>query len=257
MFAQRGVRTLPRLMDDAGVKIDMSGRDLDVAMLYKYLRELDGICAAHTSATTMGTDWRANDSQVEPFVEIYQGDRDSYESLGGPRVAHGPGDAVGGWRPLGMVWNALALQYRLGFQSSSDHISTHISFAVAIAEAANRAAIFDAFKKRHCYAATDNIVLDVRSGDHLMGDEFSTDGPVTLRVLAHGTGPIQRVDIIKDFHHVYSAEPGKPRVEFSWTDLDATNRGPSWYYVRVVQSDGELAWGSPMWVNRAPAAPAQ
>jgi hypothetical protein len=255
MFAERGVRTLPRLMGDSGVRIDEQGRDLDVAMLYKYLRELSGICAAHTTATTMGTDWRANDPQVEPFVEIYQGDRDSYESFGAPRVAHGPGDAVGGWRPLGMVWNALALQYRLGFQSSSDHISTHISFAVAIAEAATRAAIFDAFQKRHCYAATDNIVLEVRAGDHLMGDEFTTDGPVTLRVLAHGTGPIKRVDIIKDFHHVYSAEPGKARVEFSWTDEDGVNRGPSWYYVRVVQADGEIAWGSPMWVNRpAPAA---
>jgi len=257
MFAQRGVRTLPRLTGDDGVKIDERGRDLDVQMLYKYLRELGGICAAHTSATTMGTDWRENDPKVEPFVEIYQGDRDSYESFGAPRVAHGPGDAVGGWRPLGMVWNALALQYRLGFQASSDHISTHISFAVAIAESATRAAIFDAFQRRHCYAATDNIVLDVRSGDHLMGDEFTTQGPPTLRVMAHGTGPIQRIEIIKDFHHVYSVEPGKARVEFSWTDEDGVNRGPSWYYVRVLQADGELAWGSPMWVNRPTSAQGQ
>jgi hypothetical protein len=257
MFPQRGVRTLPRLSSDDGVKIDESGRDLDVQMLYKYLHELGGICAAHTSATTMGTDWRANDPQVEPFVEIYQGDRDSYETLGAPRVAHGSGDAVGGWRPLGMVWNALALQYRLGFQSSSDHISTHISFAVALAEAPTRAAIFDAFQRRHCYAATDNIVLDVRSGDHLMGDEFTAEGPVTLRVVAHGTAPIQRIDIIKDFHHVYSTEPGRAQVEFSWTDDDGVNRGPSWYYVRVLQNDGELAWGSPMWVNRTTVAPAQ
>ena len=147
MFPQRGVRTLPRLSGDDGVKTDERGRDLDVQMLYDYLHELGGICALHTSATAMGTDWRENDPQVEPFVEIYQGDRDSYESFGAPRVAHGPGDAVGGWRPLGMVWTALALQYRLGFQASSDHISTHISFAVAIAESATRAAILDAFQR--------------------------------------------------------------------------------------------------------------
>ena len=179
----------------------------DTKMLYDYLKELGGICASHTSATGMGTDWRDNDPKVEPIVEIYQGHRNSYEHLGAPRVARRPGEAIGGWQPLGMVWNALAMQYRLGFQASSDHISTHISYAVALAEDRTRAAILDAFKKRHCYGATDNIVLDVRSGDHLMGDEFDADGPVRLKVMAHGTRPIARVDIIKDFVYVYSTEP--------------------------------------------------
>jgi hypothetical protein len=42
-------------------------------------------------------------------------------------------------------------------------------------EATSRAAILDAFKRRHCYAATDNILMDVRCGEHLMGDEFEAD----------------------------------------------------------------------------------
>ncbi len=251
MFPTRGVRTLARLTGDNGLRIDVNGRDEDAQMLYKYLRELGGICAAHTSATDMGTDWRENDPKVEPFVEIYQGERDSYEHFGAPRVAHGPGDATGGWRPLGMFWNALALQYKIGFQSSSDHISTHMSMGVALAEAPTRAAIFDAFQRRHCYAATDNIILDVRSGDHLMGDEFTIDGPLTLSIRARGTGPIAKVDVIKDFHYVYSTEPGTDTVDFQWTDDSGVNRGPSWFYVRLIQKDGELAWASPMWVSKA------
>jgi hypothetical protein len=205
----------------------------------------------------MGTDWRANDPAVEPFVELYQGCRDVYEYLGAPRAAHGPGDAIGGWRPLGMVWNALALQYRIGFQSSSDHISTHISYGVALAEQPTRAALLDAFRKRHCYAATDNIVLDVRCGEHLMGDEFAQAGPVTLRVAVLGTGPVKRVDVIKDFHFVYSAEPRSqsPKLDFTWTDDDGVIRNPSWYYVRVLQENGELAWASPIWVRRPGMAP--
>ncbi len=148
-----------------------------------------------------------------------------------------------------MVWNALAMQYRLGFQASSDHISTHISYAVAIAEDTSREAVFNAFKKRHCYGATDNIVLDVRSGDHLMGDEFNANGPVRLKIVAQGTRPIARVDIIKDFVYVYSTEPNRPQVEFEWKDNENRSNGLSWYYVRVIQDDGELAWGSPMWVH--------
>jgi hypothetical protein len=250
MFPYRGVRTLSRLVDDNGVRSDVGGKDEDAAMLYAYLTELGGICAAHTSATGMGTDWRANDPKVEPIVEIYQGARESYEHLGARRVAHGPDDAAGGWKPLGMIWNALAMQYKFGFQSSSDHGSTHISFAIALAEEPSRRGIFDAFTKRHCYAATDNIVLDVRSGEHLMGDEFDANGPVTLKVMVQGTRPIKKVDIIKDFVYAYSTEPKTERVSFTWTDLERNRpAGVSWYYVRVEQEDGELAWGSPMWVR--------
>jgi hypothetical protein len=250
MFAQRGIRPLPRLVGQVGVIDD------DTAMLYDYLKAFDGICASHTSATGMGTDWRDVSPQFEPFVEIYQGHRNSYEHYGAPRVARTPAESIGGWRPMGMIWNALSLQYKFGFQASSDHISTHISYAIAIAEDSSRAAILDAFKRRHCYGATDNILLDVRSGEHIMGDEFDADGPVRLKVLVHGTRPLARVDVIKDFVYVFSTEPKGPRVEFQWTDEEKRPAGTSWYYVRAIQDDGELAWGSPIWVNSRSAASA-
>lgn len=243
MFPYRGVRTLPRLVDDKGVSAG------DTKMLYAYLKELGGVCASHTSGTGMGTDWRDNDPMVEPMVEIFQGHRNSYEHLGAPKVPRRASEANGGWRPLGMVWNALAMQYRFGFHSSSDHISTHLSYAIAIAEEPSREAVFQAFANRHCYAATDNIILDVRSGDYLMGDEFIADAPVSLRIHAEGTAPISNVDIIKDFVYVYSAEPNQPAVEFEWTDDESRPPGLSWYYVRIQQADGQMAWCSPIWVH--------
>ena len=260
MWSKRGVRTLPRLQarskDDTAVAAQGISVD-DTKMLYDYLKELDGICASHTSGTDgMGTDWRDNDPLAEPFVEIFQGHRNSYEHLGAPRVARRKGEAVGGFQPYGMIWNALAMQYKLGFQASSDHISTHISYGVALAESPTRSAVLDAFRRRHCYAATDNILLDVRSGDHLMGDEFTADGPVRIKVVVHGTRPIARVDVIKDFIYVYSTEPHTDRVSFEWTDGERRPAGLSWYYVRALQDDGELAWASPIWV-RSPAATGQ
>ena len=50
--------------------------------------------------------------------------------------------------------------YKFGFQSSSDHLSTHISYCVVLAERHDRAAILDGLRKRHCYGATDDIVLE-------------------------------------------------------------------------------------------------
>src|SRR5207244_9454371 len=162
MFAKRGIRTLPRLAPPAkgegvgGVHPD------DTKMLYRYLKEFGGICASHTSATSMGTDWRDNDPEVEPIVEIYQGDRNNYEYPDAPRAGHDPQGnklpaSLGGWEPAGFVVNALKKGYRFGFQSSSDHISTHISYCVARAERHDRDSILAALKQRHVSGAHDDI----------------------------------------------------------------------------------------------------
>src|SRR5260370_38570998 len=78
----------------------------DTQMLYKYLHLFNGICASHTSATSMGTDWRDNDPKVEPFVEIYQGARQNYERPGAPRCPT-ENDAIGAREPLAFVHLAL------------------------------------------------------------------------------------------------------------------------------------------------------
>ena len=67
----------------------------DTHMLYRYLKQFNGIVASHTSGTNMGTDWRDNDPAVEPVVEIYQGDRQNYEMPGAPR-SNNEGDSIGG-----------------------------------------------------------------------------------------------------------------------------------------------------------------
>src|SRR5262249_25664606 len=139
MFARRGVRTLPRLAQpDEKKRVGAVHAD-DTKMLYRYLKELGGICPIHTSATGMGTDWRDNDPEVEPVVEIYQGDRMSYEHEGAPRAGYDVKSGkkpvnVAGWYPDGFVDRALDKGYKLGFQASSDHWSTHISYFVVLAE---------------------------------------------------------------------------------------------------------------------------
>jgi hypothetical protein len=248
IFAQRGVRTLPRCGKPGTGRDDQQpAHTPDTQLLYKYLKQFDGLCAVHTSATDMGTDWRDNDPLVEPVVEIYQGCRQNYEEPGAPR-APAADDAIGGWRPMGFVWRALEKGYRLGFQSSSDHVSTHISYCNVWVEQRTRQGIFAALKQRHAYGATDNIIADVRCGEHLMGDEFEVSKPVTLQVKLIGTAPLKSVDIVKDNAYVYSIAPGKQEVEFTWTDMNS-KPGTSYYYVRGQQEDGELVWVSPMWIT--------
>jgi hypothetical protein len=253
MFAQRGIRTLPRLAEfDLKKRVGGFHAD-DTKMLYRYLKELDGICAVHTSATSMGTDWRDNDPVVEPIVEIYQGDRMSYEIEGAPRAGYDPETGrypgnVAGWYPLGFLNHAFKKGYKLGFQASSDHWSTHISYCIVLAERHDREAILDAVKKRHCYGATDDIIVDVRCGLNIMGDEFKMNAAPTLEVSVIGTREIAQIDILKDSAVVETIKPGKREYKGKWTDPKPT-LGVHYYYVRVQQTDGELAWGSPMWIE--------
>ncbi|MCS7252500.1 MAG: hypothetical protein RMK18_04110 [Armatimonadota bacterium] len=252
LFAKRGIRPLPRLGGAKEEKLLMGTAETgspDVKMLYRYLHEFGGVCASHTSATGMGTDWRDNDPEAEPIVEIYQGHRQNYEFLGAPRSATEQKESIGGWQPSGFVWNAFKKGYKLGFQCSSDHVSTHMSYAVVFAEKPTRQAIVDAFKKRHSYGATDNILLVVTSGDHIMGDAFVTNKPPVLEIFVAGTAPIAKLHIIKDFQHVYTIEPKRSEVKLRWQDKAAEKGKTSWYYVRVEQEDEQLAWSSPMWIH--------
>jgi hypothetical protein len=265
MFAYRGVRSLPRLPISSP---DQFAPAPDTNLLYMYLHYFDGICASHTSATDMGTDWRNHDPQVEPFVEIYQGDRNNYERPDSPRSAVTEAklkqstpeqESIGGWRPKGFVNLALLKGYRLAFQASSDHISTHLSYCNVFVTEPTRQGIVDAIRRRRVYGATDNIVADVRckvgEQEHFMGEEFTTSTAPTLDVRLIGARPIAKVTIIKDDVEVLVREPNEQEVHFQWTDPDPTIGKTSYYYVRGEQqadldgaSAGELVWASPMWI---------
>ncbi|NBV86241.1 MAG: hypothetical protein EBS01_08285, partial [Verrucomicrobia bacterium] len=250
VFAQRGVRTLPRLPIS---KRDDPRPAPDTQMLYKYLRTFKGVCASHTSATNMGTDWRDSDPEVEPMVEIYQGARQNYERPGAPRCPTQE-DAIGGWEPLGFINLAFQKGIRFSFESSSDHGSTHISYALVYAENNSREALLKAMRQRHTYAATDNIIAEYtcKTGarTYMMGDAFSTKEAPTLHLHLVGTAPFAKVVLIKDDVEIQTWEPDKADVSLSWTDPNPEPGKTSYYYFRGEQqkqpkeSYGELVWAS-------------
>jgi hypothetical protein len=247
VFARRGNPTLP--IPDAEQKGETGAK-----ALYEYLRQRGGIAISHTSATNMGTDWRDNDPEVEPLVEIYQGDRVSAEYEGAPKAAHAasPASSPGGFRPAGYVWNAWAKGYRLGVQASSDHLSNHISYACTIAGDFTRDGLLDAMKRRHSYGATDNIVLDyrLRGGgvEYLQGEiaEVPRDFRLSIKVL--GTNRIRQVDIVRNNTFLHTAHPLERDFELQFQD-SGVQAGESYYYVRVIQADDQVAWSSPIWVK--------
>jgi hypothetical protein len=249
IWPERGHRTLP--LPQPAIPKQMAD---DTAKLYDYLRKTNGICTLHSSATGQGTNWEKEiDPALEPFVELFQGFHASYEAPGAPRIVDAKSDIIHtSFKPDGYVSVALDKGARLGFQASSDHVSTHVSYAFVLAEEFSRKGLIDAMKKRHTYAATDNIVLDVRMGSlGIMGDEVRTAKP-GLDIVVLGTGPIDRVDVIRSGTVVHTEKPAKvvDEVRFHWDDkAPVKGEKASYYYVRVVQKDGQMAWASPIWVK--------
>ncbi len=247
-FSKRGNPTFPDQPNERETSTASVG-------LYKYLKQYNGISIPHTPATGMGTDWRDNDPEVEPLVEIYQGDRVSAEYEGAPKSAIESDltGQAGGYRPKGYVWNAWAKGYKIGVQASSDHLSTHISYSCTIAEEFSREGLLDAMKKRHNYAATDNIVLDYRmqagGREYLQGDVV-TSRPDTyeLSISILGTAPVRQVDIIRDQDFIYTLQNQSNAVQFRFKDKEPPS-GETYYYVRVQQTDGQMAWSSPIWIT--------
>lgn len=113
-----------------------------------------------------------------------------------------------------------------------------------------RDAVFAALYHRRCYAATDRILLDFRINDHWMGEAIQVDGPRSITARVVGTAPFAQIAILKNNRVLYQTGAGETEAQLAITDQ--TDLAPGdFYYLRVVQSNGDLAWSSPIWVDAA------
>lgn len=222
------------------------------AGLYDQLRSDRVRCAmgAHTPGWNVGADegtWTYNDPEFEPVAEIFQAYRTSYEMPGkaGDRTSANFKRSI---------WAALERGYRLGLIASSDHWSTHLSYACVYADELSRDSIFRAIQARRTYAAMDKIVLEFSINDQPMGAELETTGPVDVRAAVIGTDKLATVELVKNNRFIYSKKPDDRRFQLTFRDTAAAE-GTSYYYLRVTQAnklpDGSpiMAWSSPIWVT--------
>jgi hypothetical protein len=239
--AKRGFPSFPRTTSGprGGVAED------DTRQLYDHVRKTGGITIPH-EVGEVGTVWRDRDP-VEPIVEIYQGCRTSYEYEGAPRSDARLKPRFS-YFPAGFVWEAWKKGFRLGVIASSDHQSTHISYANVYATEATREGLIEAMKQRHTFGSTDNLVLDFHTTGHMQGDDLASPSLPTFHIAVAGTAPIRELVIIKNFQVVYSSGSETPTLSIDWKDVSPA-KTENHYYVRVLQTDGEIAWSSPIWIT--------
>ncbi len=211
---------------------------------------LKAITIPHTGADPgMGTDWSSYDARYLRVCEIFQSCRGSYEHAGCPREYSNTRNKKG------FYWNALEKGYHVGVIASSDH-GYGVAYACVYAAENSRDAIWQAMWDRRTYGATTyGLVLEFRSGDRWMGEEWSSKEAPPLEIYVRGARPIRSVEILgrsKVLHAEGSLEKPLNAAEhrIRWTDPDwAAQDREQWYYVRVIQVDDEMAWSSPVWVK--------
>jgi hypothetical protein len=215
------------------------------AEVWEELRKLnaDFIHVPHQLADTgnVPTDWDFVDERAQPVAEIFQV-RGSYEYKGAPR------EAKNTTPPGYFLQDAWARGIVIGVIASPDHGGGY-GKACVFAPELSRKAILEALRARHCYGSTAaKILLDVRVNDQLMGEKIAAAprGPVTVKIVARCPADIDRIEVCRNNQFIYLNRPDGREADLTFVDM-APLEGRSYYYVRLVQKDEEMAWSSPVW----------
>ncbi len=216
------------------------------AQVWEDLRKMNAnfVQIPHQLADTgnVPTDWNFTDEVAQPAAEIFQ-TRGSYEYRAAPRAAGRLTPASGYF-----IQDAWARGIVIGVIASPDHGGGYGKACVFAPELTHEA-ILDAIRARHCYGTTAaKIFLDVRVDGHLMGEKITEPAgdAVKIKVTARCPADIDRIEICRSNRFIYSTNPKGKKADFTMVD-EKPLPGRSYYYVRVLQKDEEIAWSSPVW----------
>ncbi len=244
--------------DEQGPLLSSIDEDFDTPQkLWQALRGKAAVTVAHHSAGgPIATDWTiVPDPILEPITEVV--------SVHGVSEAADSPSVIYKAKPHNFVRDALARGYRFGFVGSGDSHDGHPGLAhlgsggtggvaAILAKSLTRAAVLEAIRQRRVYATSGpRIFLRTALGEHPMGSTvaasaLANDPPPSLYVRAIGTAPIEWLDLVRS-GEVARTEVGASELE---TVVELSNLGAGEYvYVRIVQSDGGLAWSSPIYIE--------
>lgn len=210
------------------------------------VRDLGGIAVPHHVGWT-GADAEAHDPFVQPVWEICSC-HGCYEHADHPLGQRGElrDQLADVMLKRGLKFGFIAcsdshgLLFHHGVARKRDPFRTGLTAVQA--KDVTRAAILEAIRERRCYATSGaKILLDLRAGDRPMGSEIPRSGaPLSVRATAIGTAPIERIELVGPEGVIAQAAPRTERAEL------AARVSSAYAYARVTQSDGEMAWSSPV-----------
>ena len=153
------------------------------------------------------------------------------------------------------------------FESDQEQYSPGLTAIVAPIH--SKEAMMEALYQRSCYATTgERMIVGLYLAGIPMGKEVSTADKPGLTINRHisgyvaGTTKLKSVEIIRNGKCIHEYKPDNYFLNFTYDDLTplekatipTTDKKPpfAYYYIRVIQEDGHIAWSSPIWVDYIP-----
>lgn len=222
--------------------------------------------------------------EYEKVVEIYNawGSSECLKGEGNPRPITSKSKKGIKEKGEGSIRRALNQNHRFGFVAGGlddrgvysqlfDCNQTQYSpgLTAIISNGQTRDGLSQALSKRSCYATTGpRIIVGLQVAGEPMGSILNTRAKPGLFYNRHltgyvvGTAPIKEILIIRNGTIYQTLNPKDDSFEFAHDDSELLDqvvlkpKGDSppfvYYYMRVMQSDGHLAWASPIWVDLSP-----
>jgi hypothetical protein len=231
-----------------------------LADLYPQLREHEAFAVPHHIGWT-GVPWEKLDAELVPAVEIcsvhgvfeYEGNRPIRHrgGLKGCFVQDGLARGlrfglVGGSDQHGLIWHHGICWKRDAYRAGLTGVW---------APALTREQLMDALRARRTFATTGvKLCMRFAVDEAVMGSEARVEAPPAFRVevaVPPSEGRLHWLEIVRDGQviHRYGGEGQHSRYTF--VDTVSGGRSVSTYYLRVVLSDNNMAWSSPIWVTQA------
>lgn len=205
----------------------------------------------HPAGGPVALDWSFEPpAAIEPLAEVVSVHGSSADP-GDPRRIY---SSVSGH----FVYEALSAGRFYGLIGSGDSHDGHPGLpqlagpcgglAAVLCEEVNGEAVLKALRKRHTYATTGaRIVLRGNLAGQPMGSRIDRElltEPTNLIFEVVGTAPLEALDLL-GASGLLASIPGEGRSELRGVLPLPADFTESWLSLRVVQTDGERAWGSP------------
>jgi len=287
---KEGIRQIIYLKDNKPILRKKDAKYSSLKKIYKTFNPKE-ILSIPSFTMGEGTEYNFEefDPEYEKVVEIYNswGSSECLESEGNLRPIKGPAKKGVKEAREGSIVQALLKNRRFGFVAGGlDDRGVYSAFyegdqeqyspglTAIMASDQTRASLWDALHHRRCYATTgERIILGLYLAGFPMGSETNTQEKHGLSINRHlsgfvaGTTDLESVELIRNGKTIKRFQPEGYHIDFEYDDMvpiaevviDAKdNKFPFvFYYLRVTQKDGHLAWSSPIWVDYNPAKPAK
>jgi hypothetical protein len=250
--------------DAKGQPLDPNNPDEDsIEKLYDALRDKECIVVPHHSGVHM--QWEGHEPGKQRLVEIYS-------TWGCSEYPANDLWELDQWQD-GFVQEAWKRGLLLGVIAGSDsHITTpgypgffnrlsHVCYKPGITgvytDTFTRSGLFNALYMRRTYGTTgQKIILKFSLNGCPMGSVLEAmPCERVISVFCIGEAPLRRVEVIRNNQVVHVWNGNSLLSRFEWEDKSPVNEimeGSEcknlFYYIRVHEADGGMAWSSPVWI---------